>query len=152
MKNQTKYVFIEIVQSYECDDFTVGNSGSNYEKYCYDSRINSQKFCIGQTGTVSRIDCENIGSGIRLIFDVGKNHPMRFNEFGNTICQNYHLDYLKNLARSLGYINYRVDYKKSGDTCKSAWLDSNGNFQASTSSTSRRYPFDISFWGPITGR
>ena len=54
---------------------------------------------------------------------------MRFNKDGEGICQNYHPDYLKNLARSLGYGNFRVDQKQTGNMCKMVWLDGCGKFQ-----------------------
>ena len=112
--------------------------------------MNSEEFCIGQSGT-SNIQCTAINGGIRLVFDTGNSHPMRFNKIGETNCQNYDLNYLQNLASSLGYSNYKVDVKKTGNSCTIVWLDSNGNFQSTGGSSSMELPYDISFWGPISG-
>ena len=75
-----------------------------------------------------------------------KNWPMRFNEVGETTCQNYNPDYLQNLAQSLGYKNYRVNVEKMGNSCSLVWLDSIGNFQNTTGDPTRLLPYDVEFW------
>ena len=147
-----KIFFIQLESFYDCNDFQDGPSSSNYDKYCYESKIDSQEFCIGQSGTTTPVQCSNINDGIRLTFDVGGSYPMRFNKKGETLCQNYHPDYLGNLARSLGFSSYRVDVKTSGNSCDLVWLDSNGNFQISTGNSLNEKPYDVSFWGSISGK
>ena len=76
---------------------------------------------------------------------------MRFNKMGQEKCQNYHPDYLQNLARSLGYRNYRVDRKKTGNYCPLVWLDVSGKFQTTAGSFSIALPYNVSFWNPMSG-
>ena len=85
------------------------------------------------------------------MFDTGNSYPMRFNKISETNCQNYHLNHLQNLASSLGYSNYRVDVKKTGNSCTLVWLDSSGNFQTTAGSSAIELPFDVSFWGNTSG-
>ena len=78
---------------------------------------------------------------------------MRFNKDGEGICQNYHPDYLKNLARSLGYGNFRVDQKQTGNMCKMVWLDGCGKFQTNNKGGSAiEKPYKVTFWGPPPGK
>ena len=78
---------------------------------------------------------------------------MRFNKDGEGICQNYHPDYLKNLARSLGYGNFRVDQKQSGNMCKMVWLDGCGKFQTNNKGGSAIHkPYKVTFWGAPPGK
>ena len=78
---------------------------------------------------------------------------MRFNKEGEGICQNYHPDYLKNLARSLGYGNFRVDQKQTGNMCKMVWLDGCGKFQTNNKGGSAiEKPYKVTFWGPPPGK
>ena len=149
--NKLKIIFFELETFYDCNDFEEGDSNNNFDKYCYESKIDSQKFCIGQHGTSIPIQCTNINGGIRITFDVLGSHPMRFNQKGQTVCQNYHPDYLGNLARSLGYNYYRVHVKNSGNACTLVWLDSNGKFQSSTGNANLELPLDVSFGGQISG-
>ena len=132
---------------YTCSDFiNRGHSSSNYDYYCYQSQYDNQEFCIGQHGSSNdHHQCTDINGGIRFVF----NHPywpMRFNKAGKTFCQNYSLNHLQNLARSLGYINYRVNVKKRGNSCNLAWLDSKGHFRSSYGSIYNFLPYDVEFW------
>ena len=78
---------------------------------------------------------------------------MRFNKEGEGICQNYHPDYLKNLARSLGYGNFRVDQKQTGNMCKMVWLDGCGKFQTNNKGGSAiEKPYKVTFWGAPPGK
>ena len=76
---------------------------------------------------------------------------MRFNEMGQEKGQNYHPHYLQNLAWSLGYRNYKVDIKKTGNSWPLVWLDSSGKFQATAGNASMALPHDVSFWEPMSG-
>ena len=87
------------------------------------------------------------------MFDYNKWLPMRFNKDGEGICQNYHPDYLKNLARSLGYGNFRVDQKQTGNMCKMVWLDGCGKFQTNNKGGSAiEKPYKVTFWGAPPGK
>ena len=77
---------------------------------------------------------------------------MRFNIEEETFGLNYHPDHLQNLARSLGYGNYRVDDKRSGNYLPMVYIDSCGNFIKTTRpDSSIEKPYDITFWGTILG-
>ena len=147
-----KIFLIKLDEPYNCDTFTDGgfSSTTNYDKYCYESKIDSQDFCIGQSGT-SQIQCTNFDGGIQLVFDTSKSHPMRLNKMGEATCQNYHPNHLQNLAKSLGYSTYRIKSKKTGNSCTLVWLDSSGNFQTTAGSSAMELPFDVSFWGNTSG-
>ena len=90
-----------------------------------------------------------MSGGIRFEFGGGKNWPMRFNKKGETTCQNYHPDYLQNLATSLGYSTYVVDTKKRGNSCTLVWLDGNGNWQSASGDSALELPYDVTFSGSI---
>ena len=78
---------------------------------------------------------------------------MRFNKKGETTCNNYHPDYLQNLATSLGYNTYVVNVKRAANGCRLVWLDGDGNWQAASKYDDLLYdlelPFDVTFSGSI---
>ena len=144
--------FVVVPVGYKCNDFVDrGNASSNYDNYCYPSKIDNQEFCIGQSEN-GTLQCTDINGGIRFVFDAFKSYPMRFNIAGQTKCQNYPLSHLSNLARSLGYSNYRVDKQKTGNGCPLAWIDSSGKFQTYGEKFNDNFhcckelPYDIIFW------
>jgi len=140
-----------IVTGYGCKDLYDGGYEDfhNYDKYCYESKIDSQQFCIGNYG--GRIaECTDLSEGIQFVFDDGRSNPMRFNKMGESECQNYNPDYLGNLAWSLGYSNFTVNAKKSGNLCTFVSLDECGKFQTSQGINSVEKPYKISFWGSFS--
>ena len=146
--------FAAVSISYKCNDFVDrGDASSNYDNYCYRSKFDNQEFCIGQSEN-GTIQCIDVNGGIRFVFDVSKRLPMRFNIAGQRKCQNYPLSWKKdlaNLARSLGYSNYRVDVQKTGNSCALAWIDSSGRFYPygdglNENLRSMELPYDITFW------
>ena len=126
----------------------------NYDKYCYESKIDSQLFCIGNYGG-RIVECTDLNKGIQFVFDDGRSNPMRFNKMGESECQNYHPDYLENLAWSLGYSNVTVNAKKSGNGCPFVSLDGCGEFQTGhlpTFPNEVEKPYNVSFWGSFSGK
>ena len=100
---------------------------------------------------------DTIDIGINLVFDVEKWGPMTFNKQDEENCQVYHLDYLENLAWSLGYSNYTVNVKKSSSGCKFVALDKCGDLQTIIEGGSKELasieaPYDVSFWGSLDGK
>ena len=144
--------FVVVSMGYKCNDFMDrGDASSYYDKYCYPSKIDNQEFCIGQSEN-GTLQCIDINGGIRFIFDVSKSWPMRFNIAGQTKCQNYPISGLANLARSLGYSNYRVHIEKTGNGCAFAWIDSSGKFYHYGDKINgklfriKKKPYDVIFW------
>jgi len=141
-------------EGYSCQDFKDGGiAGTNYDKYCYESKIDSQQFCIGNTevgGIESVVECTDVDKGIQFLFEEADFEPMHFNKGGEAICQNYHPYYLEHLAWSLGYGEYRVDVKKPGGICNLVWLDGNGKLQTiNKTNGGLEKPYKITFWGPV---
>ena len=143
----------------KCEDFidagAITLSMSTYDKFCYESNPDGESFCFGNMWGAT--ECTDIMvnegiEGIRLLFDVDES-PMVFNKQGESICQNYHPDYLENLAWSLGYSNYRVDRNESGYSCQFASLDSCGKLQLNiewgAEANSIEAPVDVTFWGKL---
>ena len=64
-------------------------------------------------------------------------------------CQNYHPEYLQNLAWSLGYGNHRVVSTRPRNGCPLAFLDSTGNFQTIPANASLELLASVRFWGII---
>ena len=99
-----------------------------------------------------KAECTDVNGGIRLEFTF-----LRFMKVGQAqgspygLCQNYHPDYLQNLARSLGYDNYRVDSTRARNLCPLAFLDSKGNFRTIPGNYSIELPTNVTFWGPVSG-
>ena len=149
--------FIQYFPGYSCQDLYDGGYEEfhNYDKYCYESKIDSQLFCIGNYGG-RIVECTDLNKGIQFVFDDGRSNPMRFNKMGESECQNYHPDYLENLAWSLGYSNYRVDGKKSGNGCRQVSLDSCGKFNVIREGGSRagrvELPINVTFWGSFLSK
>ena len=135
---------------------------SNYDKYCYESNFNhNQAFCIGNEGLTAKIGCtdtvvDTIHPAINLVFDEEKLMPMNFIKQDEGNCQNYHLDYLDNLAWSLGYSNYTVNVKKSSSGCKFVALDTCGDMQTimegGKETADIEAAYDITFWGSLDGK
>jgi len=136
-------------RGYSCNDFTEGGDPySHYDDYCFVSQIDTQEFCIGQSAAGgTKIECTNIDGGIRFEFDVPNHCPMRFNQAGEIICQNYHPDYLQNLAKALGYGHFRLNVTQTGNGCTLAWLDASGNLQTTWGNDELELPYDVSFYG-----
>ena len=119
----------------------------------------TQEFCIGQSGNnpgdKHYHECTDVSGGIRFEFCGGcynKVLPMRFNKKGETTCNNYHPDYLQNLATSLGYNTYVVNVKRAANGCRLVWLDGDGNWQAGSNYDllyDLELPFDVTFSGSI---
>ena len=149
--------FVVVSIGYKCNDFVDrGDASSNNDKYCYPSKIDNQEFCIGQSSDkYSTLQCTDINGGIRFVSYASKSwphaYPLRFNIAGQTKCQNYPLSHLANLAKSLGYSNYRVDMQKTGNDCPLAFIDSSGKFRTygdkgDENLRSLEKPYDITFW------
>ena len=146
---------------YKCQDFIDGgNDDTNYDKFCYESKLDSQHFCIGQAGDADA-ECTDLNEGIQFVFKQPafagmSSSPMRFNKKGEENCQNYHTDHLEALAWSLGYSNYRVDGKKSGNGCRQVSLDSCGKFNVIREGGSRagrvELPINVTFWGSFLSK
>jgi len=86
---------------YKCQDFVDGgDDNTNYDKFCYESKVDSQHYCIGQAGKYATIECTDLSEGIQLFFgDSTPANPMRFNKKGETNCQNYHFKHFKGLSK-----------------------------------------------------
>ena len=99
---------------------------------------------------------DTVDLGIKLVFDEEKWGPMIFNKQDEENCQVYHLDYLENLAWSLGYSNYTVNVKKSSSGCKFVALDKCGDLQTiiegGPNASFIEAPYDVSFWGSLDGK
>ena len=143
---------------YKCQDFIDGGVDyTNYDKFCYESKLDLQHFCIGQAGSYADIECNDLNEGIQLVFgDSTISSPMRFNKKGEEKCQNYHTNHLKPLAWSLGYSNYRVDGKVSGNGCNQVALDKCGAFKIvkNGGSGAARFelPINVTFWGSFSSK
>ena len=110
----------------------------------------TQEFCIGQsTNNLAQNECTDVSGGIRFEFGGGNPWPIRFNKKGETSCQNYHPDYLQNLATSLGYSTYVVDKQRAGNDCSLVWLDENGILQYASGNRALELPYDVTFSGSI---
>ena len=136
---------------HKCGDFKDGGiPNTDFDKYCYESRIDSQSFCFGKDNG-HKFTCTDVGGGIRLVYG-----PLRFMKVGQArdssygLCQNYHPEYLQNLAWSLGYSNHRVVSKRSNNWCPLAFLDSTGNFQTIPGNGSLELPANVRFWGTVS--
>ena len=140
---------------YKCQDFIDGGvDNTNYDKFCYKSKVDSQHFCIGQAGYAD-IECNDLSEGIQLVFgDSTISSPMRFNEKGEKNAKNYHSNHLKPLAWSLRYSNYKINRKISGngcdqvslDTCRGIKIVKDGGFMAKRT----ELPINVSFWGSFS--
>ena len=71
---------------------------------------------------------------------------MRFNRAGEAICQNYHPDYLQNLASALGYNNYQINVADTGNYCTLVWLDESGGLDSSEGDAQMEEPYDVIFY------
>ena len=161
--NSTLFHYIAYIHTWPCMGFFGGSmADSNYDKYCYESNINMQAFCIGNEGLTAKVECtdtvvDTIHPAINLVFDEEKLMPMNFDKKNEGNCQNYHLDYLENLAWSLGYSNYTVNVKKfSSSGCKFVALDTCGDMQTimegGMETADIEAPYDITFWGSLDGK
>ena len=153
------FIYIASIVPYTCGSFFISSGESNYDKYCYSSNINLQVFCIGNEGLDTKVECsmlDTVDLGIKLVFDEEKWGPMIFNKQDEENCQVYHLDYLENLAWSLGYSNYTVNVKKSSSGCKFVALDKCGDLQTIIEGGPKasfiEAPYDVSFWGSLDGK
>ena len=143
---------------YKCQDFIDGGDDkTNYDQFCYQSKVDSQHYCIGQASKYSDIECNDLSEGIQLFFgDSTPGTPMRFNKKGETKCQNYHIKHLKVLAKSLGYSDYKVNGKKSGNGCTQVSLApcrginivKDSGFMAGRT----ELPINVTFWGSFSGK
>lgn len=143
--------------AFTCNDFKDRGSDwkdQHFAQYCFESRINSKEFCFG-TDWYLKHSCTDIDvnnhQGIRIDFPKS---PMRFNiatTYQLRICHDYHPNYLQNLAKALGYSNFRIDSKKAGTSCALAWLDASGNYQEKKRDKIKdariEKPYSVSFYG-----
>ena len=148
------------IQAYGCGDFLEPYGETNHDKFCYSSNVNWQVYCIGNEGD-TKVECTdtsvaNIYPAINFVFDEGKWSPMTFNKQDEGNCQHYHLDYLENLAWSLGYSDYTVVVKKPSSGCKFVALDTCGDMQTimegGMETADIEAPYDITFWGYLDGK
>ena len=87
------------------------------------------------------------------MLDFDKWLPMRFNKEGEGICQNYDPDYLRNVARSLGYGHFWVVGSRANVFDKTVWLDGCGKFQTNNKGGSAiEKPYKVQFWGAPPGK
>lgn len=134
--------------AYACNNFTNRNpTRQDYDYYCFVSQINGEEFCIGSPPNDNPPihKCTDINGGIKFSFKRHGIGRMRFNQAGQQECQNYHPKYLQNLAKALGYQNYKVAIKTSGNHCRLAWIDASGSFQTSSGDSTLKLPNEVSF-------
>ena len=127
------------VSGRKCAQFK--NNGSNYQQYCFD--VKNQTVCIGQTQG-GKITCNDTNTGIHFVFDFNATWPMRFT-LNTPSCQNYHPNFIQNLATALGYAKYTVNQTKTGNSCTRTYLDSNLIFQSTTGDSTQAQIYDINF-------
>ena len=139
-KSNGIFAFGEWRPQMKCGDFQV--LGPSYMKFCF--TLKGQTLCTGQHDN-GNVQCFDEPAGIRFVYDLGASWPMRFTK-GNQDCRNYHPTYLKNFANAIGYANFQIMQKKTGNSCERTWIDDNGMFQQMNGDSGSQLPYEIKYW------